>query len=107
MKESQFGFEYSWSDLKPIRALSVTVLAAQTLGAGIGLFLPRFPQWLESLWFGAALATFPAFLVGVIIQAHVKPGSVGANRVIVRRLGLISALLTIFAIAMPLFGFGQ
>jgi fucose 4-O-acetylase-like acetyltransferase len=107
MKESQFGFQYSWSDLKPIRALSVTVVAAQALGAAIGFLVPRFPHWFESLWFGAALATFPAFLVGAVIQARVKPGSLGENSVMVRRLGLIAALLTAFAIAMPFFGFGQ
>jgi hypothetical protein len=107
MKESQFGFEYSWSDLQPIRGLAVTVFAAQALGATIGLLVPRFPHWFESLWFGAAIATFPAFLLGALIQARIKPGSLAENRVMVCRLGLIAALLTVFAVAMPVLGFGE
>lgn len=107
MKESQFGFEYSWSDLRPIRALAVVVFGAQIIGAALGLMLPRFPRWFESMWFGGALATFPAFLIGLLVQARLKPGSLSEHKVMVRRLGLIAAFLTVFAIAMPLFGFGQ
>ena len=107
MKESQFGFEYTWADLQPVRALAVVVLCAQVIGAVLGLLPPRFPHWFESLWFGGALATFPAFLVGLGVQARLKPGSLGQNKILVRRLGLVAALLTLFAIGMPLFGFGQ
>ena len=107
MKDSQFGFEYSWSDLRPVRALAVVVFGAQMLGATLGLLLPRFPHWFESMWFGGALVTFPAYLVGLVVQSRLKPGSLTENKVMVRRLGLIAALLTVFAVAMPLFGFGQ
>ncbi|WP_440224246.1 hypothetical protein ACQQ2N_03265 [Dokdonella sp. MW10] len=105
MKESQFGFSYSWRDLEPIRALSVVVLGAQVLGAALGFLLPRFSHWFESMWFGGALATFPAFLLGMFIQDRWKPGSLKEHKVMVLRLGLIAALLSLFAIAMPLFGF--
>lgn len=107
MKESRFGFEYTWSDLRPIRALSVTMLVAQILGAAVGMAVPRFPQWFESMWFGAAVCTLPAFAIGLVIQAHAKPGSLSQNKVMVRRVGLISAGLTAFALAMPLLGFGR
>jgi hypothetical protein len=107
MKESPFGFEYTWADLQPVKALAITVFFSQVAGAIIGLSLHRFPQWFESLWFGGAVATFPAFLVGLAIQSKVKPGSLTQNKVMVRRLGLIAALLTVFAFAMPLFGFGR
>ena len=107
MKESQFGFSYSWSDLQPVRALVVTVGAAQVLGAIIGLAVPRFPDWFESLWFGAAVATFPAFLIGLAIQVRIKPGSLSENKVMVRRLGLIAVFLTVIAFAMPILGFGR
>ena len=107
MKESQFGFEYSWADLQPIRALAVIVLLAQVAGAALGYLFPHFPRWFESLWFGAAIATFPAFLVGLIVQARLRPGSVRENRVMVRRLGLIALALSVFAIAMPILGFGN
>ena len=102
MKESQFGFEYSWADLKPIRALMVIVITAQLLGAAVSVLLSRFPDWFESAWFGGAVATFPAFLVGAAVQARVRPGSLSENKVMVRRLGLIAALLTAIAFAMPM-----
>jgi hypothetical protein len=107
MKESQFGFEYSWADLKPIRVLMVTIITAQLLGGAVGLLVPRFPGWFESFWFGGAVATFPAFLLGAVIQAQVRPGSLSENKVMVRRLGLIAALLTAIAFAMPVLGFGD
>jgi hypothetical protein len=107
MKESQFGFQYSWSDLQPVRALAVIVVGAQIAGALAGLAFPHFPRWFESLWFGAAIATFPAFLVGMAVQSRLRPGSLTENRTMVRRLGLISLFLSAFALAMPLFGFGQ
>jgi hypothetical protein len=107
MKESKFGFEYSWADLQPIRILVLTVLVAQCLGAAAGLAFPRFPHWFHSLWFGGAMATFPAFLLGAALQGRLRPDSLGQNRVMVRRLGLIALLLTAIAIAMPVLGFGH
>ncbi|ABM97402.1 hypothetical protein [Methylibium petroleiphilum] len=101
MKESQFGFEYTWSDLEPIRALTVVVLAGQVAGAAAGVLVPQFADWFKSLWFGGAIATFPAFLVGLIVQSRWRPGSLGQNKVMVRRLGLVAAALTVFAFAMP------
>lgn len=107
MKESQFGFQYSWADLQPVRALAVIVFGAQIAGALAGLAFPQFPRWFESLWFGAAIATFPAFLVGLVVQSRLRPGSLTENRTMVRRFGLISLFLSAFALAMPLFGFGE
>lgn len=107
MKESPFGFQYSWSDLKPVRVLAITVVVAQLIGAVLGFAFQRFPGWFESAWHGAALATFPAFLVGLWAQARVHPGSIGGNPVMVRRLGLIALLLTAFAVAMPVLKFGR
>jgi hypothetical protein len=107
MKESAWGFEYTWDDLQPVRALAVTVIAGQLAGGLLGVLLPQFSRWFESLWFGAALATFPAFVAGVVIQAYLRPGSIGASKVMVRRLGIIAFLLTAFALAMPMLGFGD
>ena len=105
MKESQFGFEYSWSDLQPVRALAVTVVVAQICGGLLGLFFAPQETAFVKLWFGAALATFPAFFAGLVIQAKLRPGSIGENMVMVRRLGLIAALLSLVAAFMPYLGF--
>ena len=105
MKESKFGFEYSWADLQPIRALAFTVLLLQIAGLGFGLAFAHHSNLLLRAWFGGALITFPAFLLGLAIQSHTQPGSISENRVLVRRLGLIAFLLSGMAIAMPLLGF--
>ena len=107
MKESQFGFKYSWADLQPVRALTLAVLGAQFVGCLMGLAYPKFPKWFESMWFGAAICTFPVFLVGMVVQVRLRPGSIGENQVMVRRLGLISLGLSAFAVAMPVLGFGK
>jgi hypothetical protein len=106
MRESQLGFQYSWADLQPVRALAITVLVAQLAGALLGFFFAAQSSWFMRLWLGGALATFPAFLVGLAIQSRSRPGSIGENRVMVRRLGLIALLLSLVATFMPLLGFG-
>jgi hypothetical protein len=107
MKESQFGFEYSWADLQPVRALAITVLAAQVVGGAIGVVFAHQASWFLKLWFGGALATFPAFLVGLAIQSRLRPGSIGENKVMVRRMGLIALVLSLVAIFMPYLAFDQ
>lgn len=105
MKESPFGFEYSWSDLQPVRALAITVFGAQLAGAALGLLLAWHSSWFLKLWFGAAVATFPAFLLGLVIQSQLKPGSIGENRTLVRRIGIIALVLSVAAVFMPQLGF--
>jgi hypothetical protein len=107
MKESQLSFSYTWKDLKPIRLLALTVVVGQLLGAVAGIVVPRFPNWFESLWFGAALAAFPAFLIGALVQSIATPGRMSQHKVMVRRLAIVAAALSAFAFAMPSFGFGN
>jgi len=78
----------------------VTIGIAQAAGALASFTLLRHLGWFESLWFGAAIATFPAFIVGASIQAVVKPGSLAENKIMVRRLGLIAAFLGSIALLM-------
>jgi len=107
MKAHGPGFEYSWSDLRPVRAIAVAVLLAQIVGGVLGYFFPQFPRAFPSIWFGAAVGTLPAFLVGLLVQARWRPGSISANSLMVRRLGIISAGLTLFAVVMPHLGWGS
>lgn len=106
MKESAFGFQYTWDDLKPLRALVFAVLGTQVLGLVIGVAFPRFPSWFDSLWFGGAVATFPGFLIGLAVQSQLTPGRLAENRTMVRRFGLVAALVTAVAIGAALWGFG-
>ena len=94
MKESLFGFEYSWEDLQPVRPLFVTVLIAQVTGAALGLWIAMFPSWFENLWAGGALVTFPGFLLGLPIQMYLRPGRISENLVMVFRMGLVALVLS-------------
>jgi hypothetical protein len=100
MQESPFGFHYTWTDLQPVRALAITVLVAQVIGAVFGLIFGQQSTWGEQIWCGGAIATFPAFLVGLVIQSRLRPGSIGQNLVMVRRMGLIALLFSIIAVFM-------
>lgn len=102
MKESPFGFSYSWEDLRPVHPLFITVLGAQVLGAALGLIAEHFPATFDNLWFGGAIATFPGFLVGLPIQKRIRPESIAENRVMVRRMGLVALILTVGGVTMPL-----
>lgn len=104
MKESLFGFEYTWADLQPIRALTVVVIMGQIIGGALGVLIPPFSDWFKNVWFGGAVVTFPAFLLGLGVQARVKPGSIKENCVMVRRFALVAAFLTVIALAVPLLG---
>lgn len=102
MKESQFGFEYTWEDLQPIRTLVVIALGFQVAGALLGLWVAKYPQWFANLWAGGAIATFPGFIVGLVAQWIKYPESLAENKVMVRRLGLIAAVLSLSVFVMPL-----
>ena len=102
MRESQFGFSYSWTDLKPIRPLVSTVVFGQLVGAAAGLYLAKHPRPFINAWAGAALATFPCFLLGLLIQRQLNALAIGENRVMVRRLGSIALILSLAVFVMPL-----
>ena len=102
MKESPLGFEYSWADLQPVRALFLTTLLAQLIGAAFGLWIAKYPSWFDNLWAGGALATLPGYVIGLLVQSVLRPGSLSENIVMVRRLGFVSALLSAFVFIMPL-----
>jgi len=97
VKASTRGLWYDWGDLQPIRALALVVCAGQALGALAALLWARLPPGFESLWLGAALATLPAFLVGLAVQAGLKPGSLRENKTLVGRFALVAVLLSGYA----------
>ena len=102
MKEKDSGFDYNWGEFQPLRALSVVIAAAQCVGIGVSLWVGYYPSWFENLWFGGALATFPGYLIGLAVQRHLKPNSLIVCRALVRRMGLVSAVLTLSALVVPL-----
>ena len=105
MNQSHFAFEYSWADLKPIRAVVALVLFFQIVGALAGLFTRPVPGWFESVWYGGAFATFPGFLVGLFIQWRERPGSISANARMVWHVGFVAFVLSVSAVLMRRFGF--
>ena len=104
MRESPFGFQYSWQDIQPVRALFVTVLVAQVIGAGGFLWIAPLPEWFDNLWVGGALCTFPGYLAGLPLQLRIRPKSIEENKVLVRRMGFVAFALTAAAIVFPRIG---
>jgi hypothetical protein len=101
-RESQFGFRYTWEDMRPVRALSIAVLVLQVIGAAIGLWVANYPTSFANLWAGGALASLPGLLVGLIVQRFASPGSLSANKVMVRRMCLIAVLMSLSVFIVPL-----
>jgi hypothetical protein len=102
MRESQFGFEYSWSDLKPVWPLALTVLVGQLAGAALGFYVAKYPNAFANIWAGGALATFPSFLLGILVQWQRNAAALGENRIMLRRLGMIALVLSLAVFVMPL-----
>jgi hypothetical protein len=102
VKESQFGFEYTWADLKPIRALAVTVVVGQLVGAGVSVSMSTYASLFLNVWVGGALASFPSFLLGLLIQYRINPDAIRENRTMVRRVGLIALVISLAVFVMPL-----
>jgi phosphotransferase system glucose/maltose/N-acetylglucosamine-specific IIC component len=98
MKESQFWFDYSWEDARPIRPLVVTMVISQIAGAVIGLILAPVSFWVTNLCIGAASATFIGYLIGLIVQYITNANNLRDHRIMVRRLGLISLFLCAIAL---------
>jgi hypothetical protein len=101
MAQSDYNFEYSWEDLKPVRPLSVCMLVAQVLGLLAGLVFGRDGGWVERAFVWGASATFPGYLLGLWVQTVMMPGSLGRNRVMVRRVGWLAAFFSLFALVFP------
>jgi hypothetical protein len=106
MKDNESGFEYNLGEFQPLRALSLVIAAAQCVGVGVSLLVGHYPGWLENVWFGGALATFPGYLIGLAVQRHLKPNSLIVCRALVRRMGMVSAVLSLAAFVVPLGALG-
>ena len=107
MRETEFGFRYTWADLAPIRGLVAFVFVVQLVGFAVGVFVHRYPSTFDSGWHGAAIATFPSFIVGLLLQLKLNRPSVTENKRMVWHMGLVAAALFAFALAMPLLGFNE
>ncbi len=101
MSQSDYDFEYSWEDLKPVRPLFVTVLVVQTLGLVAGVLFGHGGIWAERAIVWGAIATFLGYLLGLWVQTVMLPGSLERNDVLVRRLGLVSVFFGIFGLLFP------
>lgn len=92
----------SWRELEPIRPLYSTVLAAQLIGACIGLAVHGTANPGGAIWLGGALATFPGFLLGLPIQHKLRPGSLASNRLMIVVLGVLALAITAAPLFVPL-----
>lgn len=105
MRESQFGFSYSFTDVWQVPILAGLLFGGELIGAAIGYFVLPSPDTFVRLWLGAVLALAPAYPLGLLLQWKLQPERLAANAVMVRRLGLIAALLVAVGLSMGLTGF--
>lgn len=105
MKESQFGFSYTWQDLKPVWALAISVIVFQVIGATLLYLLVSIDaHWFQVLWMGGAIATLPGYIVGLLLQHRIDVKSINHNKTMVYRLGMIAVVLTLVGLFVPDFG---
>jgi hypothetical protein len=105
MKENEAGFQHELGEFEPLRALSIVIAIAQCAGVGVSLLVGHYPSWFENLWFGGALATFPGYLAGLAVQRHLHPNSLVLCRPLIRRMGMVSVVLSLSALVVPLGAF--
>lgn len=99
--DSGFKLNYSWEDLRPVHPLFITVLITQLAGAVVSLLLQGIASWFETAWLGGALATFPGYLIGLVVQRYIRPGSIALHRSMVIFMGAISLFLFVVALISP------
>lgn len=85
---------HSLSILRPLGEIYVAMFVAQVTGAAAGLWLAHFPGWLDNVWTGAAVMTFPGFLAGWSLLQLRAPDRLQRQRGTVRRLGVSAAMLS-------------
>ena len=101
MKESQFGFQYSQEDLRPVLPLFGTMVIMQAIGALSGFLLAPFPAFQANVIAGGFVASFPGFLAGLLVQRLKNPAAIDDNRVMVRRIGLVALLFSLLVFVFP------
>ncbi|MGO4261470.1 hypothetical protein [Lysobacter sp. TAB13] len=104
MQEPQFGSRYSLSDLQPVWPVMLAVLLAELIGAAIGYYALSAPHPILRLWLGAALAALPGYALGLILQRKLRPDRFRTHRPLIRRLGVLAALLTLTAVGILICG---
>ena len=101
VKDSQFGFQYTREDLQPVRPMYTAMVVVQLIGALSGYLLAPFPTFQANVIAGGFAASFPGYLVGLLVQQLTNPAAIGDNRVMVRRIGLIALLFSLLVFVFP------
>ncbi len=91
MRESPFGFEYSFAEIWQVPILTGALFAGQAVGAAVGCFALSLPDALQRLWVGAMLGMAPGYVLGGLLQWRLRPGPLAENALMVRRMGLVVA----------------
>lgn len=87
-----FGFRTLWA----LRGLALTYIAVYLVGLMLG---PLFPgERPIGSWLGGALATLPAYLLGVVVQHRIDPTALREHKSTVWILGVIAVAVFAFAV---------
>ena len=83
--------------------MAYSVLCLQVLGAVCGWALDKTSHdTFTRIWLGGAVATFPGFVLGLVVQWQVRAAALSENATLIRRMGLVTVLLSLVAVAMLL-----
>jgi hypothetical protein len=85
-------------DAQPVAVLFWTIVITIIIGGIVGMAIGYYPDWFINMWLGGALAGFPAFLSGLLIQSKLTPGRLSQNKGVVYFLGSITLAVSSVAI---------
>ena len=89
-----------WAGLRQLIVLQNTVKCGQLLGAAVGSFCHLHQDWFFNLWIWGAGPTFPAYLVGTVLQKRSLPDYFKQHGNLMWWLRLISLALSSTALAV-------
>ena len=88
-RSNALGFRTLWA----VRWLTGSLFGAQILFGLIGIFVFSEAVPFQRFWLGGALASFPGYVFGVVLQYRVAPAQMAEHKFTVWLTGLITLLL--------------
>jgi len=80
------------------KRIIIAVVISQIAGGIYGLFFELDQRLLYSVWQGAALASFPGFIAGIVLDNTVFAKEANKNRKFILLLGITGLLMSVFGL---------
>ena len=102
MKEYYRIIKQLWEFIKPVWRILLIVAIAQLVSGFVLVFNPKYGYVFVDFWFGAAVSSFPSFVVGSLWQLYVDKEIIKDNLLAVIFIGFSSIGVTLMSLIMPL-----